>query len=258
MDRLEYTEKQLKIINGETPMEEANGRAISWLYKKAVANNDYALAEKAKARLDELKTIDVEKSRQRSLARYHLKHNGLFEWNQPKSNEYTEHQKKVVRGEIPISEVHTRELISIHLKAYNSGDYELSERLLDLINSRKQASKEKKARYNRAKAKYKNFASLRDYDTENGLSKWEQAVLMCIVDLSECSEEQMRHILSVVQEQNNEELIAIATQLLLYKTDPSVLFVVKTHREAIDLLEEMFGQPIRKPDTWFNEQKADV
>lgn len=118
MDHLEYTEKQLKIINGETPMEEANGRTISWLYKKAVANNDYALAEKAK--------------------------------------------------------------------------------------------------------------------------------------------EQMRHILSVVQEQSNEEWIAIAKQMLLYKIDPSVLFVVKTHRDAIELLEEMIGQPIRKPDTWFNKQKADV
>ena len=46
----EYTEKQLKIINGETPMEESGGKVVSGLYKKAVANNDHELAEKAKVR----------------------------------------------------------------------------------------------------------------------------------------------------------------------------------------------------------------
>ena len=258
MDRREYTEKQLKIINGETPMEKANGKTISWLYKKAVANNDHELAEKAKVRLEELKALKVEKNRRRALTCYHLKHKGEFEWKQPKSNEYTEHQKLVVRGEIPLSEVHTKELISIHFKAYNNGDFELYERILDLITTRRIESEERRSRYKNARNKYKDFASLKDCDSGNGLSKWEQAVLMCIVELDECSEEQLRHILDIVRKQNNEELIAIATQLLLYKTDPSVLFVVKTHREAIDLLEEMFGQPIRKPDTWFNEQKADV
>ena len=258
MDYLKYTEKQLKIINGETPMEDAGGKVISWLYKKAVANNDHELAKKAKVRLEELKALDVEKNRQRELARYHLKHKGEFEWKQPKSNEYTEHQKQVVRGEIPISEVHTKELINIHLKAYNNGDFELYERFLDLITSRRIESQERKARYKKARDTYKEFASLKDYDAGSGLSKWEQAVLMCIVELDECSEEHLQHILDIVREQNNEELIAIAKQLLLYKTEPSVLFVVKTHREAIELLEEMLGQPIRKPDTWFNEQRAGV
>ena len=57
MDYLKYTEKQLKIINGETPMEEAGGKVISWLYKKAVANNDHELAKKAKVRLIKPNTL---------------------------------------------------------------------------------------------------------------------------------------------------------------------------------------------------------
>lgn len=253
MAPLEYTEKQLKIINGETSMETADGRTLGWLYKKAVANNDHELAEKVKARLDALKAIYDENNRRRALSNYHLKRKGGFKWKQPKSNEYTEHQKQVIRGDIPIQEVHTKELISIHLKAYNNGDYELYERFLDLIYSRERTAKDRCVQHKRATKKYKEFAAFIDYDADSELTKWEQAVLMCRVDTNEWSEEQLQRILDIAQKQNNEEWVAIANQMLLYKTEPSVLFAVKNHKEAIELLEEMFGKPIRKPDSWFNE-----
>ena len=41
-----YTEKQLKIIRGEIPLETVKGQTAAALYRKAIANNDAELAER--------------------------------------------------------------------------------------------------------------------------------------------------------------------------------------------------------------------
>lgn len=255
MSNLEYTEMQLKIISGEIPMETVDGRTLRWLHGKAIARNDLNLAEQVKTRLSYLKTIAAEKNRQRFNTRYKQKRLGGFQWKQPQSNEYTEHQKQIVRGEIPYEDVHTNELISIHLKAHNIGDYELSERVLDLINTRRQEATKRHDVYTKIRHKSKGYAAFKSDESIKFLAKWEQAVLMGYVDLDECSEEQLQHIIDAVQKHGDTEMITIAKQLMLYKTEPEVLYAVHEHREAIDMIERLLGLPIRRPETWFIEDE---
>ena len=247
-----YTEKQQKIISGEIPIESANGQTIRWLYKKALANNDMELARKASVRLCQLKEEEIEKNRTRAKQRKALQRRGEFQWKQPKSNEYTEHQKQIVRGEIPYYNVHTKELIHIHQKAFNNGDYELSERVLDLIHSRRQESKAKKKRDDKKYAKQKKLlSSMEHFDEQSPLSRWQQGILACEVCLDECSEIELKHIIDVLEMQNDNANLAIARQLLLYKQNPCILYNAKSHEEAIDIIEQLLQLPIRRTKTWF-------
>ena len=50
-----YTEKQMRILNGEIPLESVDSRALPWFYKKALANHDVDLAQTIKERIDILK-----------------------------------------------------------------------------------------------------------------------------------------------------------------------------------------------------------
>ena len=238
----EYTEKQKKIISGEIPIESVDGHTIHWLYKKALANNDMELAGKANVRLCQLKEEKIEKNRTRVNQRIALQRRGEFQWKQPKSNEYTEHQKQIVRGEIPYHNVHTQELIHIHQKALNNGDYELSERVLDLIHSRRQESKAKKK---------KLLSSMEHFDEQSPLSRWQQGILSCEVCLDECAESELEHIIDVLEGQNGNANLAIARQLLLYKQNPCILYNAKSHEEAIDIIEQLLQLPIRRTKTWF-------
>lgn len=256
MATLEYTKMQLKVISGEIPIERANGHLLYPLYKKAITNGDEELAKKAKAQLDVLKMESVEKNRQRSRNIYSRRVRSEFQWKQPKSNDYSDHHRKIIRGEIPLEDVHTKELISIHLRAYNNGDYELSERMLCLVQDRRKDSQLKhKLRkktcgrhwYASKKSELNSWA-----DNGNGsLTKWERALLMGLVDLDECSEEELERILRIVQAQGDEKKILVAEKLLSYKKDPKSVYVVRDHRAAIDRIEEKLQLPIRRPETWF-------
>ena len=144
MANKEYTERQQKVINGEISIETLNGRFLRWFLPKAIANNDEELTRKIEEQIELRKAEAYGRNKQRSKERRaKIDHDQEIQWKQPKSNEYTEHQKLVVKGEIPIEDVHTNELIYIHLKAYNNEDYELSERILDIIKTRRLESKER-------------------------------------------------------------------------------------------------------------------
>ena len=65
----EYTEKQQKGINGETPIESMSGQALRWFYQKAIVNNDEALATKIKKQQDILKREIRKREIQRSAER---------------------------------------------------------------------------------------------------------------------------------------------------------------------------------------------
>lgn len=254
-----YTDMQLKIISGEIPLETVDGRAIWRLYKKALELDDGEIAARAQERLEQLKSEAVEKNRERVNNRNSLKKLGEFQWKQPTLNEYSEHQKKVVRGEIPLENVHTKELINIHLKAHNVGDYELSERFGDLITTRKiEAKEKKKARdieysktHSKLYKKIKNSKITEQIEDGTALTKLEQGILMGVIDLDECSEEQLEHILQVVQAEKDEFKILLAKNLLLYKKDPKAIYTVRDKNEALDMLEELLGLPIRRPESWF-------
>ena len=210
------------------------------------------IAVRVKERMDQAKSKSIENNRERVNKYYLQKKIGEFKWKQPKSNEYTEHQKRVVRGEIPLENVHTKELISIHLKAQNVGDYELSERFFDLISTRQMEAKERK-RERDSKNQYKRIerSNLFEHNNSTALKKWEQAVLMGALDYNDYSIEQLEHILEVVQAENDEFKIILAENLLLYKEDPKAMYIVRDKGEALDMLEELLGLPIRRTETWF-------
>ena len=113
-----YTEKQLKIIRGEISLETVKGQTAAALYRKAIANNDAELAERAYRRMLQSKETSIQKNRDSIRSRCQQQRAGTFQWKQPKSNEYNEHQRQIIRGEIPFEMVHTNELISIYQKAY--------------------------------------------------------------------------------------------------------------------------------------------
>ncbi len=247
-----YSEKQLKIISGEIPLETIKGKTASALYLKALANNDTELAEKAYARLLQAKAEAVQRNRDSGKERKRKKRQGTFQWRQPKSNEYTEHQKQIVRGEIPLESVHTNELISIHKKAYNVGDHVLAETVLNIIEGRREITRQKDLQQRTRQHKRDALTKgLDEFDSDGPLTKWEQSILAGLGDLDEVEEEDILHIIHVLEESNDAEKLEIAGLLLLYKRDPSLLYVAQNHWDAVDKIEDLLQLPIRRPKTWF-------
>ncbi len=256
----EYTEKQLKVINGEFPIESMTGQGLYQFYKKAIANNDEALARKIKTQQDVLKEERRKRGIQRATERLKkIDNNEKIEWRQPKSNEYTDHQKQIVRGEIPYEKVHTNELISIHMKARSIGDYELSERLLDLITARRKKSTETRALNRKVYGRFRKGTRGSSYnfysDTKyNQLNPVEQAILEGGVTIDECLEAHLTHIMKIAKNNNDAEMYMLAEKLLFYKQYPEDVYVVHNHQEAVDMLEELLQLPIRRPSTWFVDE----
>ena len=143
-----YTEKQMKILTGEIALEEASGKLLSHLHRKALENKDEDLSAKVKEQLDVLKKEAEKRNAERAIKRTKaVMRNEPIQWRQPKTNEYADHQKQIVRGEIPFEKIHTKELISICMKARNVGDHELAETVFDLImDHRAESVSKRKAR----------------------------------------------------------------------------------------------------------------
>ncbi len=183
-----YTEKQMQILNGEIPLESVDSRALPWFYKKALANHDVDLAQTIKKRIDILKEEAYKRKIERVVIRERKVRNGeLIQWKQPKSNEYTEHQKRIVRNEIPLDKVHSNELISICQKAQNVGDFELSEHMMDIVYERRAASLEKGWQLEKHKSNLTDFES----DNDLGLTVAEYALLQGENHWDESTEEEI-------------------------------------------------------------------
>lgn len=256
MKNKEYSETQQKVINGEIQLESLNGYVLRWFLHKAIANNDEELTRKIEEQINLRKAEVYERNKQRAKERQaKIEHNQEIQWKQPKSNEYTEHQKLIVKGEIPIEDVHTNELIYIHLKAYNNEDYELSERILDIIKTRRlESKKQHKLRVNRRKKVTdiaKKFDAFVNSDIGLSLTNIDKVTLIDGGEWIEYNEEHWKHILDKAKEQKDDVLVSVIEAFMIYKTNPSFFLSVQSHNEAIDLIEELFQLPIRRPNTWF-------
>lgn len=258
MSNSQYTKKQLEIINEKTPLETIGTKTAIALYEKAIKNNDIVLAEKVRTRIETSKEEALERNRVRARNRHRLiRAQGISEWHewkQPKSNEYTEHQRQIVRGEIPLDNVHTNELIHIQLKAQNNQDFELAERFMDIILARRVAAREKKLVRDRERETIGinyNF----DWDRANskGLTRFQFGVLNGHINLDECSEKILIDMMNKFSTQGNETWLDTVQQLLQYKRDPRAIYITQDHWEAIDMIENMVQIPIRRPSTWFIE-----
>ena len=232
----EYTERDLKVKSGEIPLSSCSGHYLRFLYQRAVANDDTELVKLIEARRLEIKEEMRVKSIERWHVRYSKRKSGTFQWKQPKSNNYTEHQQAIVRGEIPLEQVHTKELIHIHLKAQNLGDIELSERLLDLIMTRRADAE---ARHERAK-RVKTIPS-------DVLSYLGRAIISGEVDYTDYSAEVIKRFVVGADEEGNKAI----EMMLDYLEHPNRVYVCNTHAEALNMIEEMIGIPIRRPNEWF-------
>ncbi len=259
MSNNQYTDKQLEIITGKIPLETIGTKTAIALYKKAIKNNDIVLAEKAQTRIITSKKETLERNRLRARTRHRLIRaqgiNEWHEWKQPKSNEYTEHQRQIVRGEIQLDDVHTNELIHIQMKAQNNQDFELAERMMDIILARRIAAREKKLirdrEYERTGIRY-NFAW--DRANSEGLTKLQFGLFNGYIRIDECPENILIDMINELSAQENEKRLAIAKQLLQYKQDPRSIYITQVHWEAIDMIEDMVQIPIRRPHTWFTDK----
>lgn len=252
MANAEYTKKQLKIISGEIPMETIDGRAAIWLYNKAIENGDAELAEKALQRIEQAKYEARKRNIERSTQNKALRRKGIYQWKQPQSNEYTEHHKKIIRGEIPFDNVHTNELIKIHQIALNNEDFTLAESILEQIAYRRDKEYlNEKARKVKHKERHKIIENFEGYDPQSPIPQIGQAILKGSVNIFECPEEEILKLITQLEELGDEENLKIARQLLMYKQDISILYPTKNHWEAVDMLEELLQLPIRRPKDWF-------
>lgn len=254
MANQQYTEKQLKIISGEIPLENIDGRDATWLYKKAIENGDAELAEKALRRKEQAKDETRKRNIKITIKNKALRRKGITCWRQPKTNEYTERHKQIIKGEIPFDTVHTNELISLHQKARNNKDFVLAEMLYEQIAYRREKERVKeKARKEKYKERHKIIDDFEDYDPKSPIPLLGQAILNGAVNLFECPEEEIIKLITQLEESEDEDNLKIARQLLSYKRDKSILYPVKNHWEAVDVLEELLQLPIRRPKDWFTE-----
>ena len=254
MANQQYTERQLKIISGEIPMETIDGRDATWLYKKAIENGDAELAEKALRRKEQAKDEARKRNIKRTVKNKALRRKGITFWRQPKTNEYTERHKQIIKGEIPFDAVHTNELISLHQKTHNNKDFVLAEMLYEQIAYRREKERLKeKARRATYKERNKIIDNFEDYDPKSPIPEIGQAILKGSVNIFECPEEEIINLIALLEKVGDEDNLKTAKQLFLYKQDISILYPTRDYCEAIDMIEELLQLPVRRPEDWFVE-----
>lgn len=252
-----YTAKQSMFIRGELNSDDVDGRFFRRLLSSAKALNDERIIAAANKGILKSKMASEEKKRERSRIRSRKIWAGEdIEWKQPKTNEYTEEQKKVVRGEIPLEKVHGNRLKTIRQKAFNLGDFELSERIDAIMRDRRNSCREERqSRFAKLHSMSSSLGDLGDgYKKRNYLTAEEKQVLLGGIDLDECSLEHLQHILEVVEKDNNEHYIRLAKQLMNYKLHPECVYITDNHEEALQLIEMILEIPLRRPNTWFVEK----
>lgn len=257
-----YTLQQSLVIRGKTDIDNVSGKLAHNLLERAKKFGDtpvIALAEKlvavteakAKEHAHELTRIRKQK----------LRKGERVEWKQPKSSEYKEHHIKVIRGEIPLEDVATQELIQIHLRARENGDIELSERIYNLIMDRRKAQLDRDShrggnrKPNNTMLSDDGFVWFGNYKDRMYFFKRDLDLLSGKEDFIDYPVDYLRHLLEICEFKQDKEKAEIATIILQYKEHPESVYVTQDHRQAVDMIEQMIGRPIRRPETWFVEKR---
>ena len=239
-----YTEMQYKAITGE--IKDVTGQLAYQLLQAAKEKNDtevialansYVLLSKERKHAKEL---IYKRNRNRN-----LRHGEVIEWREPRSNKYTERQKKVVRGEIPLEQVHTNMLIRICQKAKNNGDIEIYEHIFSLIIDRRTTEKDNY----KESIKRLRLISKRGGTTLSHFTQWEKRVLAG--DTEDTTIEELEHILAVCEHLGRKNDAVFFSTLLRYRKHPKELYRAKDANEAIDNIERMMRKPIIRPQALF-------
>lgn len=251
-----YTAKQSQFLRGEITVDEVDGRFFRHLLNNAIAINDESNILLAKDLIEYCKDEAKENNRQRERRRGKNLRKGIETiWEKPKTTEYTDYQKKIIRDEIPLEKVSTKDLVLIFKKANALGDYELVGLLEDLIIERH--DKERQNRFDTLKrlSQRERGESPDDYQNRHYLTDWERAVLNLEIDSDECSTEHLQHILEVASKTHDERSERIARAMLKYRLQPELVWLHQDTEEALCSIEKVIGLPIRRLNTWFESEK---
>lgn len=249
LDRNAYTDKQLHIIRGEMSSEGLNGRSYLAILEKARRRGDNEIAEFAERELHRCKIATTERNRERSRERSRkFRNRSEIVWKEAKSKEYSEYQKQIIRGEVPLEMVHTNMLIGICKKAMSYGDNELYERFYSLVIDRRNASHEYDKK--RRKAGFHKIAGGHSL-SQNDLTEADIEMLTGKKDVGSLRGVDFEHLLFLCEKTNDERLIGLARTLLQRHEHPELFYSFKTQDEAIDRIEQLMGVRIRRPETWF-------
>lgn len=162
------------------------------------------------------------------------------------ADEYTDRQKAILRGEIPFEETHGNEYVAIERKARNKGDIEVLE-LVQTLAAEKRADKQERMR-EQAREYYRNhgYDPDRNYHKRKKLSRWEKAVLYGVIDLDDCDEDHLQHIVDVCTLTEDDLHKSLAEQLMQYKRNPKIVY--KYHgAEALDIIGQLTFMPLPDP-----------
>ena len=244
MSKDKYTDYQLKIINGEIPIDTVRGNILARLKNKAIQLNDLDLVKKLEFELELKKEAAKKRNVQRNKLGYHERKKRGFAWKPAKTTVYTERQLKIINNDIPLDKVGTRELIAICQKAEANNDKILADVMLDLVRDKKAESSEK-ARIYKKRIRMQRREEKTIYFSRNGnLNKYETGILSGFIDINECSLEHLYHIKNVCIQNNDQENLEIIELLIKYVETPSILYCVHSHREALKLIEKLLSLPL--------------
>ena len=112
--------------------------------------------------------------------------------------------------------------------------------MFDEISERRRKANQKEKSNKKRRDKLRQcLDGFDDYDPNIPLSQFTQALLKGAVDIFECPEEEIVKLIEQLAELNDEKNLKIASQLLSYKRDITILYPTKDHWEAIDKIEEL-------------------
>lgn len=177
---------------------------------------------------------------------YHREGAPYISRKRPENNEYTDRQKAILRGEIPFEETHGNEYVAIERKARKKGDIEVLE-LVQTLAAEKRADKLERVR-EQAREYYRThgYDPDRNYHKRKKLSRWEKAVLYGVIDLDDCDEDHLQHIVDVCTLTEDDLHKSLAEQLMQYKRNPKIVY--KYHgTEALDIIGQLTFMPLPDP-----------
>ena len=189
-----YTEMQLKIINGDIPLDKVGSNILARLRNKAILLNDQDLAQMIEVQLAQNKADSKARNLERAKKYYHeTKEKGLS-WQPAKTPVYSERQVKIIHNEIPYDSVTIRDLIAIRQKAVLNNDGVLADKMLDLITDKKAESAEKARLRNIERDRRLRENGTKGFSHKNKLNKEERGILSGHNDVSDYSLEHLYHI----------------------------------------------------------------
>ena len=211
-----YTEMQLKIINGDIPLDKVGSNILARLRNKAILLNDQDLAQMIEVQLAQNKADSKARNLERAKKYYHeTKEKGLS-WQPAKTPVYSERQVKIIHNEIPYDSVTIRDLIAIRQKAVLNNDGVLADKMLDLITDKKAESAEKARLRNIERDRRLRENGTKGFSHKNKLNKEERGILSGHNDVSDYSLEHLYHIKEVCEKTNDNHNLEIINLLIQY------------------------------------------